>query len=111
MDPVFIVVGGELDEDLAQVCLPNTIRWSTHSRRIVPISRSAKRFCHGEPTEIGVGDSASRSSRTRFLAHTASRSDQIRSACSSVSFSCRAISVHSNENLLGRRSNHSTTRY
>ena len=32
----------------------NTIRWSTHSRRIVPISRSAKQFCHGEPAEIGL---------------------------------------------------------
>ena len=30
---------------------PNTTKWSTHSRRIVPISRYAKPFCHGEPAE------------------------------------------------------------
>jgi hypothetical protein len=35
---------------------PSTIRWSTHSRRIVPISRSAKPFCHGEPAEILVAN-------------------------------------------------------
>ena len=28
--------------------------WSTHSRRIVPISRSAKQFCHGEPSAMGL---------------------------------------------------------
>src|SRR6266480_4878306 len=26
----------------------NTIRWSRHSRRILPISRSAYGFCHGD---------------------------------------------------------------
>src|SRR6266700_6864228 len=28
---------------------PKTTRWSTHSRRIDPISLSAKPFCQGEP--------------------------------------------------------------
>jgi hypothetical protein len=28
--------------------------WSTHSRWIVPINRSANEFCHGEPAEIGL---------------------------------------------------------
>jgi hypothetical protein len=27
--------------------------WSTHSRRIDPINRSAKAFCHGEPGAMG----------------------------------------------------------
>jgi hypothetical protein len=54
MNVAFIIVGGELDEDPAQVCLPEHTKWSTHSRRIVPISRSAKPFCHGEPAEIGL---------------------------------------------------------
>jgi len=28
--------------------------WSTHSRRIDPISLSAKEFCHGEPGAMGL---------------------------------------------------------
>src|SRR5437667_11580663 len=33
---------------------PKTIRWSTHSRRIDPISLSAKPFCQGEPGAMGL---------------------------------------------------------
>src|SRR5438445_9523652 len=33
---------------------PKTTRWSTHSRRIDPISLSAKPFCQGEPGAIGL---------------------------------------------------------
>ena len=35
-------------------CSPKTMRWSTHSRRIEPISRSAKQFCQGAPGAIGL---------------------------------------------------------
>ena len=55
MNSAFIIIGGELGEDPTQMRLPpNTTKWSTHSRRIVPISRYAKPFCHGEPAEIGL---------------------------------------------------------
>jgi hypothetical protein len=50
----FDLLEGEIDEDPTQWASPSTIRWSTHSRRTVPISRSAKQFCHGEPAEIGL---------------------------------------------------------
>ena len=33
---------------------PKTITWSTHSRRIDPISLSAKPFCQGEPEAMGL---------------------------------------------------------
>src|SRR6266571_2300290 len=33
---------------------PKTTRWSTHSRRIDPISLSAKPFCQGEPGAMGL---------------------------------------------------------
>src|SRR5450755_2542356 len=33
---------------------PKTMMWSTHSRRIDPISRSAKTFCQGEEGAIGL---------------------------------------------------------
>jgi hypothetical protein len=33
---------------------PQTIMWSTHSRRIEPINRSAKAFCQGEAGAIGL---------------------------------------------------------
>src|SRR6476620_7997421 len=33
---------------------PETMTWSKHSRRIDPISRSAKPFCQGEPGAIGL---------------------------------------------------------
>jgi hypothetical protein len=33
---------------------PKTTQWSTHSRRIDPISRSAKPFCQGEAGAIGL---------------------------------------------------------
>jgi hypothetical protein len=31
-----------------------TVMWSTHSRRIDPISRSAKPFCQGEAGAVGL---------------------------------------------------------
>ena len=33
---------------------PKTTTWSTHSRRIEPMSLSAKPFCQGEPGAMGV---------------------------------------------------------
>src|SRR5450432_2141007 len=33
---------------------PKTTMWSTHSRRIDPISRSAKPFCQGEAGAVGL---------------------------------------------------------
>src|SRR5215472_17863308 len=33
---------------------PKTMMWSAHSRRIDPISRSAKPFCQGEAGAIGL---------------------------------------------------------
>src|SRR5207245_3720477 len=33
---------------------PKTTGWSTHSRRIDPISLSAKPFCQGEPGAMGL---------------------------------------------------------
>src|SRR6476660_2965542 len=33
---------------------PRTVMWSRHSRRIDPISRSAKPFCQGEAGAIGL---------------------------------------------------------
>ena len=33
---------------------PRTMMWSTHSRRIDPISRSAKPFCQGDAGVIGL---------------------------------------------------------
>jgi hypothetical protein len=40
----------------AQVLLTQCDDMSTHSRRIVPISRSTKPFCHGEPGATEVLD-------------------------------------------------------
>jgi hypothetical protein len=34
--------------------LTQTMMWSTHSRRIDPISRSAKPFCQGEAGAVGL---------------------------------------------------------
>jgi hypothetical protein len=36
-----------------QVLLANATTGSTHSRRIYPISLSAKQFCHADPADIG----------------------------------------------------------
>src|SRR5262245_34435112 len=40
--------------------------WSTHSRRIDPISLSANAFCHGEPGAIGLQVAASRAPLLRM---------------------------------------------
>ena len=41
--------------DIRRRCAsPKTIMWSTHSRRIEPINRSAKAFCQGEAGAIGL---------------------------------------------------------
>ena len=39
--------------------------WSTHSRRIDPISRSAKPFCHGEAGAVGLSPDAHGPQSTR----------------------------------------------
>jgi hypothetical protein len=54
MAPRCIVVGGKLAKGPAQMCLPEHVMWSRHSRRIVPISLSAYPFCHGEPGAMGL---------------------------------------------------------
>ena len=41
-------------QDLARVTQPKTMMWSRHSRRIDPISRSAKPFCQGEAGAGGL---------------------------------------------------------
>jgi len=44
-----------LASDRRRKCIsPNTMMWSTHSRRIDPISRSAKPFCQGEAGAVGL---------------------------------------------------------
>jgi hypothetical protein len=42
-----VVVDEVRGQDTAQVPLAENTTWSRHSRRIEPISRSAKGFCHG----------------------------------------------------------------
>jgi hypothetical protein len=46
MDPHVIIGGGKLAKGAARWASLNTIKWSTHSRRIVPIDLSANPFCH-----------------------------------------------------------------
>src|SRR5258706_7142015 len=41
-------------QDPTQMHSPKTMMWSTHSRRIDPISRSAKPFCQGEAGAVGL---------------------------------------------------------
>src|SRR3984893_2231026 len=44
-----------LDRKIRRRCIsPKTMMWSTHSRRIDPISRSAKPFCQGEAGAVGL---------------------------------------------------------
>src|ERR1700738_2294081 len=44
-----------LSRKIRRRCIsPKTITWSTHSRRIDPISRSAKPFCQGEAGAVGL---------------------------------------------------------
>src|SRR6202040_443129 len=43
-----------LAEIPAQRCLARDNMWSTHSRRIDPISRSAKPLCQGEAGAVGL---------------------------------------------------------
>ncbi len=54
MSPQLVIVGSILPQNPAQMGLPKTTTWSTHSRRIDPISRSAKPFCQGEAGAIGL---------------------------------------------------------
>src|ERR1700738_2136784 len=44
-----------LNRKIRRRCIsPKTMTWSTHSRRIDPISRSAKPFCQGEAGAVGL---------------------------------------------------------
>ena len=53
MSPQLVIVGGFVR--IRRKCAsPKTITWSTHSRRIDPISLSAKPFCQGEPEAMGL---------------------------------------------------------
>src|SRR5258707_7947836 len=50
-----IVIGRIVFQNPAQMFLAqDTMMWSKHSRRIDPISRSAKPFCHGEAGAVGL---------------------------------------------------------
>src|SRR3984893_2772549 len=40
-------------QDRRKCISPKTMMWSTHSRRIDPISRSATPFCQGEARAVG----------------------------------------------------------
>src|SRR6266700_5107819 len=54
MSPQLIIIGGILRQTRHKCASPKTTRWSTHSRRIDPISLSAKPFCQGEPGAMGL---------------------------------------------------------
>ena len=49
-----VIVGGIFVRIRRKCASPKTITWSTHSRRIDPISLSAKPFCQGEPEAMGL---------------------------------------------------------
>lgn len=49
-----VVIASIGSQDPAQMCLAKTSKWSTHSRRIDPISLSAKPFCQGEAGAAGL---------------------------------------------------------
>ena len=50
----FDVIASVRFQNLTQMASPRTMMWSTHSRRIDPISRSAKPFCQGEAGAVGL---------------------------------------------------------
>jgi len=54
MNSAFIIVGGELDEDPTQVCLPEYDQVVDALPPDCADQSSAKPFCHGEPAEIGL---------------------------------------------------------
>jgi len=54
MNARFIIIRGIPTQDPAQVRPPNTIMWSRHSRRIVPISLSTYGFCRGDRGAVGL---------------------------------------------------------
>src|SRR5207302_5523409 len=55
MSPQLVIVGGHTFVRIRRKCSsPKTTMWSTHSRRIDPISLSAKPFCQGEPGAMGL---------------------------------------------------------
>src|SRR5467141_3023904 len=50
-----VVIVASYDCRIRRRCTsPKTMMWSTHSRRIDPISRSAKPFCQGEAGAVGL---------------------------------------------------------
>src|SRR5262249_523849 len=49
MNARFIIIRGIRPRIRRRCASPNTIMWSRHSRRIVPISLSTYEFCHGDP--------------------------------------------------------------
>src|SRR5215469_2586228 len=54
MNARFIIIHGILPRIRRRCASPNTIMWSRHSRRIVPISLSTYGFCHGERGAVGL---------------------------------------------------------
>jgi hypothetical protein len=54
MNSAFIIVGGELDEDPTQVCLPEHDQVVDALPPDRPDQSFCKQFCHGEPAEIGL---------------------------------------------------------
>src|SRR5262249_39654631 len=54
MNARFIIIRGIPTQDRRRCASPNTIMWSRHSRRIVPISLSTYGFCHGDRGAVGL---------------------------------------------------------
>ena len=74
MSPQLIIIGGVLRQNPAYVRFAQNNDRSTHSRRIDPISLSAKPFCQGEPgamvcvlkTRFGNSDDEGRRGRAQI---------------------------------------------
>src|SRR6266571_9472267 len=54
MSPQLIIKAAYFVSIRRKCASPKTTTWSTHSRRIEPISLSAKPFCQGKPGAIGL---------------------------------------------------------
>src|SRR5262245_47281674 len=54
MNPRFTILRAYRPRIRRKCASPNTIRWSRHSRRIVPISLSTYGFCHGDRGAVGL---------------------------------------------------------
>src|SRR5258707_15131903 len=53
VSPELVVIRDVGCDDAAEMSSPNTRRWSRHSRRIEPISRSTYPFCQGDRGAVG----------------------------------------------------------